>query len=800
MLGAFPSRNRIGGHRADEQATTLPAVILWLSFLALALGVVASPAAYARAEIQETSATYYVATNGSDSNSCTTVSSPCATLNGVRQKVNGACGSTVYFRAGLYQDQSAGFTSSDTSGGCASNPITYTVYPGDSTPVLTAGSKVHLTSSSSGDCAGIQNCYQVTLSLGNNFEGLWINTNDGNGYVRRYRTAPFSAFRKIAAGTVTTTSFPLQTTGDITASFAPNDIEIVHIPSFVTNRMRVSSVNGQGVVTLTGKVYDQVFFDYHIGDPYVVENDHGTFVSAKSPQTWHLTCDASGVNSCVNNPVKPWTLSYIAAAGEDLGTATVIIANRNPTLMTLNGVDGITFSGLELLTAENYVVPEVGLPGKSGQTTVPAAISCTNCSHVTFTNDEIHGSLGWLMEFVTNQKGTPTTNTVTDSALWDAGAGFIRLGKAAGPGDTLENTENNDLIQDNYFYGAQRFFPGGIGALWIGNGSALTINHNTIAATYNGAVGVGVDVSACGGVTPCTCASGGYDCMQNIAVTNNLMYNLGQGVGGEMGCIHYGSGPNTGNTFAGNVCHDVTHNPLSKGSEGAHGIYIDNGAQNIRASDNLIYRVGSLGFADNQTTLTTLSPNTISNNIFAYAKQAGYARSAAPGNSKLFYFSFKHNVYYYDVGPPQEAGGGWDCNNSTPCTQWFALYSNLYYSPTLPVPTFTTTDPSCTSSKCTDGNWNFNSIAGSGWQSTAKGDPGEDIAADGASASVFLNPLFTNPACGVDDYTFTSTANVALIGFADFTSTWQNAGRTTSGFQPPFPPDAFPISSGGCGD
>ena len=122
---------------------------------------------------------FYAAPWGNDGQACTSLATACASLNGVRARMNGKTGQSACFKGGFYQNQATAFTSTDS--GASGAPNVYTNCPGE-TPVLSAGWIVTgWAKSTSGDCAGISNCYQVTLpqALGGvkvgNFEGLWYN-------------------------------------------------------------------------------------------------------------------------------------------------------------------------------------------------------------------------------------------------------------------------------------------------------------------------------------------------------------------------------------------------------------------------------------------------------------------------------------------------------------------------------------------------------------------------------------------------------------------------------------------------
>ncbi|HVM58970.1 MAG TPA: right-handed parallel beta-helix repeat-containing protein, partial [Candidatus Paceibacterota bacterium] len=81
-------------------------------------------------------ATYYVATNGSDSNSGTSVSSPFKTMQHAADLTNP--GDTVYVRGGTYTFSGSSDALTISRSGDASGVITYAAYPGE-TPVIQFG-------------------------------------------------------------------------------------------------------------------------------------------------------------------------------------------------------------------------------------------------------------------------------------------------------------------------------------------------------------------------------------------------------------------------------------------------------------------------------------------------------------------------------------------------------------------------------------------------------------------------------------------------------------------------------------
>jgi hypothetical protein len=352
---------------------------------------------------------------------------------------------------------------------------------------------------------------------------------------------------------------------------------------------------------------------------------------------------------------------------------------------------------------------------------------------------------------------------VVNSALYDLGAGGIRIGAWPNGKDTDATVAQYVLSQNNVVAGGGRVQPTGIGTgIWVGNSHHNTITHNDVHDFYSGAISVGFTYGI----------SNGVGLAHDNMVSYNLVYNLGQGVTSDMGGIYFASSANTGNQALNNVVHDVVHNWQDSDGYGGHGLYFDQGTSNVVARNNLVYRTSSASFFNNisdATSDTYPQNNLVDNNIFAL----GDPHTIQRGGNNPSSFTFTHNIAYFDLGKPQ--GGNWSCydvgggGQPVPCTTRFLLDDNLYWNTVGKSPMFITTDPN---------NHQPTEYTMSEWQVL-----GEDV------HSKNLDPLFANPSG--DDYSLLPGSPAPSLGFVPFD--FSQAGRTSSTLTAPAVPAAFPL-------
>ena len=707
-------------------------------------------AALSGAGVQALASTYYVATDGNDivfsgtlpAPNQSNTDGPFRTLQRAQQAVQAAKGHaigpiTVEVRSGTYY-MSAPLSMTYIDGGNAQQPITWEGYPGDPQPLISGGQPLTGWQAGAGDLWTLQ----LPASF-QNFEALYVNG------VRHYRTQTSSGYLTlnpvILSAPVTNCTEPYGTgyrcsdrfsfnPGDLPASFHDlTDVELVAFEDWTVARMRLQSIDiGQNVAYLTGPMNSGQFSGFLAGHRYLVQNAQEYL---NQPGEWYL-----------DRSTSPWTLEYLAMPEEDPNTEEVI-APQQSQLLVAHQLQYVTFQNLSF-AHDNYTVPPQGHPGSSGETSSTAALSFNQCSNISLSRLTVSHTQGWAMEFI----GTSTAgvgNTLSGSALYDLGAGGVRVGLIPGPNGTDATVTQYNTLINNMIYSGGRFLPGGEGTgVWIGSSHHNTISNNDVHDFYNGAIELGQSVNA-------------STFTHDNLVEYNLLYNLGQGVTSDMGCIHVASSNNVGNQILNNVCHDVTNDPAGYGG---NGIYLDSNSQNVQVQNNLVYRVSDTALYVSTGGLG----HVINNNIFAFATQGMMRRGpAVPGGS----FTATHNIFLYDIGPIQRVPGDWGCQGN--CTSAFVLDNNIYWNTSGAVPSFVTT---------TIGN--ANKIAGTYNLSQWGSQFSEDV------HSSNINPEFVNPAYPQDDYSLLPGSPSQTIAFEPFSV---SAAGPQTAFTVVSVPAAFPL-------
>ena len=536
--------------------------------------------------------------------------------------------------------------------------------------------------------------------------------------------------------------------------------------------------------------------------------------SLREPGEWYL-----------DRAATPWTLTYIPKPGETIAKTTVI-APQLEQMIVANDLQYVTFQGLAFEHA-NWVVPAEGhqsvqteseINRATGKPFVPAAVSFTKSSYIVLDSCTIAHAGGWGVEFVGRGpfQATPV-NQVFNSAVYDLGAGGIRIGGRQQREDTEENVAQYNVVKNTVVRGGGRILPAGIGtAIWIGASHHNIVSHNDVSDFY------------CGGIGLCVPAGRLSKMPHDNLIEFNHVYQIGQGVMSDFGGIYLVGFDNTGNKVMNNKVHDIVHYPDLR-ANGADGIYVDNVTSHVLVKNNLVYRVTHSTMFSNRG-----RDNTWTNNILAYGRNGMLQRGMDDFDDLSFHFT--NNIIYFTRliqkripgmdqffgdGPPpllpvfllqpqmaQQRKGGqrppqrnampeggihvepvaggtpprvrggeiWSCtkNDGTavPCTDRFVLDSNLYWSPNRSPLTFITTDDD-NLMKPTEHTFDQ-------WKAL-----GEDV------HSINEDPRFVDPTYPADDFRLRPDSPVSKIGFIPFDP--NQAGRTSSELKAPTVPQAFPI-------
>jgi hypothetical protein len=529
------------------------------------------------------------------------------------------------------------------------------------------------------------------------------------------------------------------------------------------SKMLISCIDTTNdIIYLTGPIrIDPVYSGFVAGHRYLVENAKDVFDEAGQ---WFLDRSAS-----------PWTLSYIANSGENPPTDTIIIPQA-PQVLVANGLQYVTFSGITFQN-DDYTVPSTGYAYQRLDQAITSAVSCQNCQNVTFDSDIITQTAGTGLDFTTTNPNQATMNNVLqNSAIYDVASHGLRIGLLAQNSDTAANVPQNTMVQNNVIEGVGRIFAKGFG-IAQGCNSNNTYSQNEIYDGYSGGINIGA----------LNCPVGNSSLTSGNTASYNLIYNLGQGVSNDFGCVYFNTSPYnanpvpTGNQALNNVCHDVSDDSkIDSDGYGGQGIYIDNYTGNVLVQNNLVFRVSGSTVAQTCGPEISNATNTIVNNVLAYSRQSIKQQGCTPLSPSNQLFTMTNNIIIYDKGNIQ--GGCFSClggNCSTVLPATVNMQNNLYcYNPgsgscTLPTPAFfSSNDPAGQQGNCTQ-TTTYNTL--SAWQAI-----GEDV-------SSALGNAFSGAASGStnNEYGSPDTPLATSINFSTTNYLPQNAGRTNAVLQAP---------------
>jgi hypothetical protein len=612
------------------------------------------------------------------------------------------------------------------------------------------------------------------------------------------------------------------------------DVEITDFNAWTVDVMRVGCVDtGHRIVYFTGAAFGSSGTSYPFVGPetqhrYVVENAKDAFESeTASGQTGLWFLDRSH---------SPWVLSYVANAGEDPSTDTIVIPQVTAPIVGATGLSSVTFRGITF-EMDNYVPGASGFnDDTNGENTLPGAVACEGCANVDFDGITVRRTSssglqigaagpspvpgapgGASCSLPAGGLAKPACVVVENSAFYDLGDSGIHVGHAP-TGDDDDDTVvqfvrvENDLIQ-----GYSRVFADGEG-LAQGNGHDILYTHNDVDDGYHAAL------SICELGCP---SKGGSDF--NVVASYNHLWNLLQGITSDGGSLYYNTGngggtkapPKTaaGNQVLHNRIHDTTDASIldkngvinvSGSGYGGEGIYLDNQTGDVRVEDNVVYRVSAHSMWISAGPGAGIAGNTIKNNIFAYGREAGFVLSSAwpqgCGVTPALRVTVTNNLFFFDrnehSSPTLAAfyplqGCAYPC--SLPFDQFELFTQNLYWG-IGPASGFASDDRQfhvdqkttpATLSNCQNvppSDWTYMSFAE--WQD----DPtlgGTAVTMLEDEGGVIADPGFAHPEYPADDYTLKASP-VAGFDSSQTNDTMTSAGRSSQTLTAPTVARTFP--------
>ena len=349
-------------------------------------------------------------------------------------------------------------------------------------------------------------------------------------------------------------------------------------------------------------------------------------------------------------------LYYIPEEGDTVEN-TVLQAGQNDRLFSFDGANNIAFQGIDFMNTDwdtvngeffgnpfptthaLHSIIKYGAEHPQAAYEVPAAINIAKSSGINFTDCRFESISYTAIKF---EKASTDCN-VTSCFFDDIGGNAVYI-----HGDfVIPATTRNINVTDCHigYYG--RIFNNAIGIL-LTNAYDCKLENNEIHDGWYTGISVGW--------------SWGYadNPTNKISVSNNLIYNIGNGWLSDMGGIYtLGLQPET--VLSGNVIYNVGCDEGAYGY-GGWGIYLDEGSSGILVENNLVYDCSSQTFHQHYG-----EDNLIRNNIFAFGGKGAFIVTRHEDHNSL---TATNNIMVTDDNPMY----AFDTKKD-----WFRDDSNLYW-------------------------------------------------------------------------------------------------------------------------
>lgn len=349
-------------------------------------------------------------------------------------------------------------------------------------------------------------------------------------------------------------------------------------------------------------------------------------------------------------------LYYIPEEG-DTPENTVLHAGVNDKLFAFNGAENIAFQGIDFANTDweyidgthtgNPFSPSHPLYGNikygadhpQAAYEIPAAINIIASSDIDFTDCRFENISYTAVKL---DKGAQNCD-ITSCMFNEIGANAIFIN-----GDyVVPATTRNINVRDCHISYYGRIFCNAIGILLTNAYDCDLVNNEVHDGWYTG-ISVGW--------------SWGYaeHPTNKINISNNLIYNIGNGWLSDMGGIYtLGVQPET--VISGNVIYNVGCDEGAYGY-GGWGIYLDEGSSEMLVENNLVYDCSSETFHQHYG-----RDNIVRNNIFAFGGEGAFIISKHEEHNSL---TATNNIFVTDDAPMY----AFDTE-----TDWFVDDSNLYW-------------------------------------------------------------------------------------------------------------------------
>ncbi len=413
------------------------------------------------------------------------------------------------------------------------------------------------------------------------------------------------------------------------------DVKLMHF--WCEDLLPVSSIDkASGKITTTKPTAMKARVD----DNYILEN---VKEALSLPGEWYLDRAEE-------------KLYYIPQDGDTLKN-TVVYAGLNEQFFTINNAKNISFQGINFKYTDwnhingthtgnpfekshpLYKTIKYGAEHPQAAFEVPAAIYITSSKDINFTDCNFENISYSAVKFESASKDCNITSCLFNEI--GGNAVFIH-------GDfVVPATTQNINVTDTHISNYGRIFNNAIGIL-LTHAIDCDLTHNEIHDGWYTGISVGWNWGYTDNST------------NNINISNNLIYNIGNGWLSDMGGIYtLGIQPDT--VISKNIIYNVGCDEGQYGY-GGWGIYLDEGSSEILVEKNLVYDCSSQTFHQHYG-----KDNMIRNNIFAFGGEGQFRITRNEDHNSLFLYN---NILVGDDTPMYK---------DTISLDWFKDDNNLYW-------------------------------------------------------------------------------------------------------------------------
>jgi len=551
----------------------------------------------------ECPARLYVATDGQDSWSGTLpapslsrTDGPLASLDGARDRIRAlrakGCplAPHVILRGGSYRLKTP-FVLTAADSGTQQHPVVYEAYAGER-PIVSGGVEI---------TGWIKNAQGIwSAQEPRHVAQLFV-----NGTRAQQARAPYDGYFRAEGKSSTEDHYQLRYRGDdIRPEWAGSGAEVVVLLAWAELRRPIVAVDPlQHIATLAGP---SVSYTREDNARYWVENVSGVPLGSgewREDERTHVI------------EYKP----RVEDESQEFEFSAPVLSQ----LMMISGdrkagaiVHDIEIRGL-IFEETDSALPATGFADSQAATIADSAIQLRDAERIRFANCTFRAMSGYAVHI---RQGS-SHNAIVHNAFYDLGAGAVRVGETALPGDNAARVESND-VDDNDIHSVGRVYPSAV-AIWVGQSSANNIGHNHIYDVPYGAISVGW--------------TWGYG--PSAADHNQIEFNRIHDIGtvlSDLGGV-YLLGKQPGTIVRNNLIYNV-----GRFTYGGWGIYLDEGSSNVLVENNIVYDAESAGFHQHYG-----RDNIIRNNIFAFGHDFQLMRTRPEAWCS---FHFEHNIIIYDQG------------------------------------------------------------------------------------------------------------------------------------------------------